>query len=246
MDYIVDFKPYKEMFINTEYYAAIEGKISTGESITQNEADMFLRLIVYLTRKNINPNMDNFDNKCDLAQSILGHYLKKINCKASHCTTLEAVSSNCQGHNFSVVELNVEGERKNYLLDPTYIQFFREENCNSSKYYMSPQYPGYVLLTPDAGYFIKEEDKTATEYLLKYGYIELTPEYARMYGDSFYNTRKGIDPKPMEFKSMPGDVYIKTFSQGKEPLSTTNEKLMYYGQDITPFRSQKITASKVG
>lgn len=246
MDYIVDFRPYKEERVNTDYYAEIEGKISLGASITQNEADIFLRLLVYLTRQKINQKMDNFDNKCDLAQSILGHYLNKINCKTSHCTTLEAVSPKCQGHNFSVVELNVEGELKNYLLDATYIQFFRKENCDRSKYFMSPKYPGYVLLTPDPGYFIREEDQSAAEYLLNYGYIELTPEYARMYGDSFYNTRKGIDPNPMTFKSMPGNVYIKTFTQGNEKLSTSNEKLMYYGQDITPFRSQSITAAKIG
>lgn len=34
----------------------------------------------------------------------------------------------------------------------------------------------------------------AAQFLLRYGYIELTTEYAKMYGDSFYNTKKGVDP----------------------------------------------------
>ena len=39
MSYIVNFKPYKEENINIDYYANIEQNISTGQSITQNDAE---------------------------------------------------------------------------------------------------------------------------------------------------------------------------------------------------------------
>lgn len=246
MDYIVDFNPYREDFIDINYYAEIEKKISRGEAITENEADNFWRIIMYLTRKNIDPSLKNYDNKCDLSQSIIGHYLKTINCPVKHCSTLKTISPTAIGHNFSVATINVEGEQKPYLLDATYIQFFKRKNCGSDKYIMHSNYPGRVLVTPDPGYFIKEDDQDAADFLLRYGYIELTPEYAKMYGDSFYNTKQGIDPNPLGYKEMPASIYMKMFLRGEEPLSTNKEKLMYNGLNIRPFNEQKRTSKSIG
>lgn len=245
MEYIVEFNPYKEDFIDNNYYADIEKRISRGEPITENEADLFLRMVVYLTRKKINPTLDNFDNKCDLSQSIIGHYLESINCEAKHCSTLRTISDKAIGHNFSIATLNVEGEEKNYLLDATYIQFFKRKNCGQDKFLIHDKYPWQVLVTPDPGHFIKEEDQDATEFLLRYGYIELTPEYAKMYGDSFYNTKQGIDPNPLGYKEMPSSIYMKTFTRGDEPLSTNKEKLMHSGLNIIPFNEQQRTSKNI-
>ena len=236
MDYIVDFKPYKEKNIDIEYYANIEKRISQGQSITQNEAENFLQLICQITREKINPNMDNYDYKCDLAQSIICHYLEKIGCKYAACATQNVITSGITGHSFTTATLNVEGEQKSYIVDLTYIQFFHSDKCQTSNYFVSPRYPNQTLLTPDPGYFIKEEDKEATDFLLRYGYIELLPEYARMYGDSFLNTKPGADPNNLEFKTIPGDVYINAFTKGKEPLSKTETELELSNQVITPFQ----------
>lgn len=246
MDYIVDFKPYIATEIDVDYYADIERRISRGEAITENEADNFLRTIIYQTRKNINPNLDNFDYKCDLAQSILGNYFEEIHCPIIHCSTLRTISSKAVGHNFSIATLNVEGEQRPYLLDATYIQFFRPENCQFNKYFINPNNSYEVLTAPDPGYFIKEEDQEATEYLLRNGYIELTPEYAKMYGDSFYNTKQGIDPHPLDFKGMPASIYLKTFEKGNETLSTSRETLMSKQLNIQTFNEQKSISRSVG
>ena len=112
MSYIVNFKPYKEDNINFEYYANIEQKVSAGQSISQNEAENYMRLLAYITRKKINQEMDNFDFKCDLAQSMIGHYLDEINCRYSPCSTQRAISDKATGHNFTTIFLNVEGEEK--------------------------------------------------------------------------------------------------------------------------------------
>lgn len=246
MDYVIDFKPYKAKEIDLDYYANIERRISRGEAITENEADNFLRTIIYLTREKIDPTLTNFDFKCDLAQSIIGNYLEDINCQASHCSTLHAISPKILGHNFSVATLNVEGEQRSYLLDATYSQFFKKENCQSNKFLLNQDNKYEVLLTPDPGYFIKEEDREATEFLLRNGYIELTPEYAKMYGDSFFNTKQGVDPYPLDYKELPASIYLKTFTRGTEKLSTSKEKLMYQNQNIPTFNELERVSTKLG
>lgn len=244
MEYIMGFFPYEEKSSNNEYYSEIERKISSNRSITLNEAEDFLRRISYEVRKGINPNMDNYDYKCDLAQSIFGHYFNKIGCKYFPCATHNVITNGVDGHSFTVVSLNVEGEERNFLLDPTYIQFFHKEKCQKSAYFVSPMMPNRSLLTPDAGYFIKEEDKDATEFLLKYGYIELTPEYARAYGDSFLNTKAGADPNNLTFQSIPGKIYINSFLTGKENLSKSEAELMHNGQNIIPFQEREYRSLK--
>lgn len=246
MDYIIDFKPHKEEMINTNYYADIESKISTGKSITQTEAENFLGMVNYLIRTKVSPSFTNFENTCDLAQSILGYYLDSINCKVAHCSTQKVIAPKVEGHNFSVVSLNVEGEEKDYLLDPTYIQFFTKEKCNKERYVVSTRNPNLVLLTPAPGFFIKEEDMDAANFLLKYGYIELTPEYAKIYGDSFYNTDRGVKLAPKEFLELPGSMYLRSFKTGTEQLSLSKELLLANNQLITNFQYLDVTKAKVG
>ena len=239
MEYIVDFKPYQNGNINIDQCARIEEAIKENKSISLNDAEEFLRNISYLVRRSINPNMDNFDLKCDLAQAILGHYFNKINCRYAPCATHNVITSQIDGHSFIVITLNVEGEDKSFLLDPTYIQFFHKDKCQRDNYFVSPMYPDKVLLTPDAGFFIKEEDKEPVDFLLRYGYIELTEEYARIYGDSFLNTKTGTNPQNLRYQSMPGSIYIKSFLKGKEPLSKTEKDLKESNQLLETFQSQK-------
>lgn len=239
MDYIIKFSPYKEKNIDIDYYADIERRVSEGKAISKVDADKFLRVIVYLTRKNINSNLDNYDNKCDLAQSILGHYLNNINCQVSNCLTLRVINPSVTGHSFSVLTLNVEGELTPYLIDATYIQFFKKDKCNFENYFVNPKQPNEVLLTPDPGYFIKEEDSANALFLLRYGYMELTLENAKMYGDSFLNTKRGFDEEPFSFKEMPGSSYIKKFFMGDERLSVSEEDLIFNGQAIETFNEQQ-------
>ena len=239
MEYIVDFKPYQNRNINIDQCARIEEAIKENKSISLNDAEEFLRNISYLVRRSINPNMDNFDLKCDLAQAILGHYFNKINCRYAPCATHNVITSQIDGHSFVVITLNVEGEDKSFLLDPTYIQFFHKDKCQRDNYFVSPMYPDKVLLTPDAGFFIKEEDKEPVDFLLRYGYIELTEEYARIYGDSFLNTKTGTNPSTLRYQSMPGSIYIKSFLKGNEPLSKTEQGLKESNQLLETFQSQK-------
>ncbi len=247
MDYIVDFKPYTNPNFDIDYLASIESKISNGTSITENEAEVFLQNVSYLVRYLINPQMDNYDLKCDLAQSIICDYFNRIGGKIIPCTTQETISEYVEGHNFSIVKLNVEGEEKPYLLDPTYIQFFKKDKCQYNNYFFYPlKNPDRVLLTPNPGYFIQEEDKDAAGFLLKYGYIELTKEYARMYGDSFYNTRTGVDARDLSFQSISGNIYINSFEKGNAQLSKSPEELSQMNKRFTSFNQMRKNSIKTG
>ena len=117
-----------------------------------------------------------------------------------------------------------------YLLDPTFRQFCLKENCNTNEYFNDEKLnKGYVA--PHPGYFLSKEfleangegeDKIKnSEYvatvLINKGYMELTEENAKTYGDAF--ARAGIR---REFKDsnlpMTGMDYVREFEQNKENI----------------------------
>ena len=244
MNYIVDFTPITIDDINIDYYVGIESKIRNKESLTQEEVNNFLDAINYIVRIKINQNLDNYDNKCDLAVSILYHYLKGLNCDVFSSVTQKAITNNIVGHSFLTIQLLVGGNIKSYLLDPTYIQFFKKDKCTIDNYYVSPMYKNIVLLTPNPGFFIKDKMKESAKFLLNHGYIPLTEENARMYGDSFYNTKTGIIYKDNAYQTIPGEVYINSFLKGSEPVSKTEEELRDVNLYIQSFKQLTDTTKK--
>lgn len=239
MNYIIEFNPHIEKNIDYNYLSNIKFKISNKISISNEELSYFLNTIIYLTRYKINPNLDNYDFKCDLAQSMLYYYLKYLNCNIHPLTTQKSITDNITGHNFLTIELLVNNELKHYLLDPTYIQFFKKEKCTKDAYFIHPTYKDYILLTPDPGFFIQENMKESAQFLLNHGYIELNENTAKMYGDSFYNTKTGINPNPHIFKSIPGFIYLNSFTQGFTPLSKTEQELIDTNLYITDYNISK-------
>ena len=236
MEYIINFEPYKEDSIDIEYYSGIEKRVSNSESITQNEVEDYLRMLNYLTRKKINQNMDNFDYKCDLAQAMLTHYFNRLKVTTHPAETQNTIGpNNIDGHSFLTIELFVENEKRNYLIDPTYIQFFHKENCSEANYFVSEKYPDKILKTPDAGYFIDEESMPMVNVLLNQGYMPLTEEVAKVYGNSFYNTRTLTNPKKLTRIKIPGSVYIEKFLRQNCKLSKTEEELESTGMLLTSF-----------
>ena len=236
-EYIVNFNPFNLKKIDNEYMANIENKILEKKSISNEEANYFLSVIIYLTRTIINPDLDNYDFKCDLAVSILYHYLNKLGCSMSLASTQKSISNNVVGHSFLVLKLLVDNEEKNILIDPTYIQFFRKEKCQVENFFYHPTYDNYLLLAPSPGYFIKNEDKELIKPLLNYGYSLLTVDIARIYGDSFYNTKTGIILNKGTFDSIDGDVYINSFFKSTDRASKSEEELERLNMNIPLFKN---------
>ncbi len=72
---------------------------------------------------------------------------------------------------------------KTYLIDSTYRQFFSTMRCNEGRYYTEEENTN-LKVAPDPGYFVT--DKNFAKSLMKDGYIELTKENAKKYGEAFY------------------------------------------------------------
>lgn len=229
MNYIVDFNPVVMENIDYDYLKEIESKVKEKDSLTVEKITYFLDAISYITRFKINPDMDNYDYGCDLAQSILCHYLNNLNCEVYPVMTRSVMDGDITGHSFLCARFLVENKEELYLLDPTYIQFFKEENCNKNKYFVSEKYDNKVLITPDPGYFIRESQKENVKFLLDHGYSILNEEIAKMYGDSFINTRRGVKVEDCDYVSLPGKFYIDSFLKGNEVLSKTEEDLIREG-----------------
>lgn len=229
MNYIFDEKPQIIQYDNS-YISQIEEKIKNKEKISENEINDLLDYVCYTTRCKFDSDIENYDFsfKCDVAQAIITYYFLELGITTHPCMTQNVITNDIVGHSFLIVEIN----NKNYLVDPTYRQFTKYDNCKEDKYF---NYNNIIIKTPDPGYFIRENDKKEFSSFLIKGYNELTEEFARIYGDSFYNTKVGTTSK--KFNSIPGKAYINSFIKGNELLSKTKEELDLLGLSIN--NSQK-------
>lgn len=234
MEYIVVFKPYVNDNVDYELLSDIEDRILNKISVTNEEVKYFLDSLCYIARNKINSNMDNFDYKCDMFQVMFYHYFSNLDCEFIPCMTQNAITNDIIGHSFSILKLLVDGEEKLYLIDPSYIQFFSANKCKENNYFFDPNHRNYLLMTPDPGYFINENDKNIINLLLENGYIELCENVARIYGDSFLNTKRGFRDKNV-FQTIPGNVYIKSFLKGTEIIRINEETLKDLGFYIDLF-----------
>ncbi len=218
MNYIIESTP-KTVNIDPQIIEILEQKTLLKEPLTEEEINMFLDYICYETRCKFTSNINNFSFqfKCDKAQAIITHYLNSLEVEVHPCMTQNVITEDIEGHSFLIAIFNVNGINVPYLIDPTYRQFFIDDK----KGYIL--YNSKILRTPSPGYFINEEDKTEIQKLLINGYHILDENIARIYGDSFYNTKTGY--RRRDFQSISGDVYINSFLKGHEPLSTTEEEL---------------------
>ena len=221
--FIIDYNPKTFKGMSDSLVSIIEEKIQNKENLTKMEIEYLLTYLSFVSRKLIGKNMsDPCINKCDRAQSMISSYLNRLGVVNHPCATHKVITNGITGHSFLTAEFMIDGENTTYLVDPTYQQFLLKENCNDSKFF---EHQGITLLKPDPGYYIKEENYPLLETFVNSGFIELTDEIAKMYGDSFYNTKQGTLSIDKSFKTLPGSVYINAFKKGNEILSKTDEDL---------------------
>lgn len=225
MNYIMESTP-KTVNIDSQIIEILEQKVLSKEPLTEEEINIFLDYICYETRCKFTNDINNFSFqfKCDKAQAIITHYLNSLKVEVHPCMTQNVITEDIEGHSFLIAIFNVNGINTPYLVDPTYRQFFIDDK----KDYIL--YNSKILRTPSPGYFIKEEDKTEIQKLLINGYHLLDENIARIYGDSFYNTKTGY--RRREFQSISGNIYINSFIKGHEPLSTSPEELENEGLSL--------------
>ncbi len=224
--------------VNYDYLKEIEDKIKNKDSLSREELFYFLEYVIWDVRNKIyDEDHPYFEYKCDLAQSMICYYLNDIKVVNYPCSTNNTIYSSVMGHSFVVATFKVDGKDVNYLIDPTYIQFFKKEDCNESKYVVIN---GYIVVTPSPGYFIKIEDTARVGLFNYYGFDVLDEELARIYGNSFYNTRSMKRVKT--FDELSGSYYINSFlKNGNEKLSKSLKELDDNGMIINIMQLRKKT-----
>lgn len=221
--YIIDYQPKNLKKIDFDMLGQIEYKLLNKESLSEDELNYLLTTLVYRVRLGVGDSIFSpCVNMCDIAQSIICDYLNKLEVINHPCMTQKVIVSEIVGHNFVTAHFNVNGEEKIYLIDPTYQQFLLKSECSKDKFFY---YDNQVLIKPAPGYYIKTDDYPIVSDFISKGYYELTKGFAAIYGDSFYNTKLGKVPNMHEYKSMPGNIYIKTFITGEEKLSMSLDDL---------------------
>lgn len=227
--------------VDLDIIANIEYKCFNGEKLSQNEVDYYLNYVVYQTRKILALNRQkdinsyNFNFMCDLAQSIIARYFEKLKISYKPVETGKAITSDILGHSFLIADFNLDDENKSYIIDPTYNQFFDVSKCAENNFKVIN---GIVVKTPDLGYFALRADdnvQSVVKKLLKAGYIELTENNAKVYGDLFYKTKTGSVNYFNSDLEMAGSVYIKSFKKSLFKLSYTEEELEDMGMSLNTF-----------
>ncbi len=132
---------------------------------------------------------------------------------------------------------------KQFLMDATYRQFFLAIECNEGRYFQGdlqfkdksgPSAGYYVCKTPDGIAFAKE--------LLTKGYVELTENNARIYGNGFSMEEiylsTSLDDQ-QRIMSHTGKEYIDAINNKnlQEDLDYTSEELTEYGYNVSLYNS---------
>lgn len=150
-----------------------------------NDAEQAVKYIVYETRRQLNEhnnvNTDSLKGKCYESSNIC----KKICLKKSlECEDFACSQDLSFGyfHCFSIVHIPLKNEKsKAYIVDCTYRQFFRLGYCFLESIGILGK-NGCAMGT----YMIMDESRKKTaEHILKYGYIEATPENIKNYLSGF-------------------------------------------------------------
>lgn len=202
--YIIDFVP--EIRKNIAF-----DQCETDTLIIENSIALMYE---YLEKKcDIDVRKNSLKNREDLVQKILSNIFDNIGINYKFFETKQIIDEDVKNHSAIIVQLN----DKNYLIDPTYRQFFLENECQENSYIANGT---FVLLSPDPGYYFKiNPDKMPiAKELLTNGYIEFTEEVAKAYGDSFKKTMHGRINKNIQ--EIDGYEYLQMFLGNKDEIRT--------------------------
>lgn len=225
--------------------------------ISLQDAEVLLKYIVNNTRTSLKresyyPSVeeDDFCGECGYAQAISSYQFQKLGIDNIAANVSDTCYSKLR-HAHLIAKIPIENEGKvdiaEYLIDTTYRQFFIVQECSYERFLNPDNYVG-----PDPGYFVckNEEGKEFAKKLIEDGYIRLTKENAKIYGDGFCLASRNKDfyknqkpPKGRIKTEYTGNDYLQELLNQSEMLDYTKEELELCG-DIYPSPKEKINGTK--
>lgn len=220
-----------------------DNMISKG--INKDEAESLLQWVVQnareaFTKENKEPLKDaDLLGWCGFGQGITAITLQNMGLSPNIANANPTLNDKAGRHAFLTVEIPIiqsNGDIKNipYLVDTTYRQFFlREEVTTSCGEYIKDRRFGNKV-APLAGYWVLQmpKGKKFAETILSKGFIELTEENAKIYGDSFTLEEKNrkdntkVPTKKERTTGISGKIYIKNM------LKPFEEEIDFYEGEI--------------
>lgn len=237
--FIIDTKPKMEEYseLRLMKLANIEEKLKKAvkanregkqQGIIEQEAEEILKWTVQNARNELSKDGDLQEESllgcCGFGQAVTTQTLRNMGLNPNVCNVNPTIEKNAGRHAFVTVNIPIKTaekiEEKMYLVDTTFRQFFlRDEVTNSSGKFIKDKEFGNKV-APIAGYWLlkMQGGKEFAEELLSKGYIELTEENAKLYGDSFIlegKERKNptrIPNKKELITGIDGKEYIKNIN----------------------------------
>ena len=164
---------------------------NTNEGLTLEEIKILLDYVVEYARSKfeslgINLKISSLNGLCELGQNLTIMSLEKLGLKVTK-NSADVCFNYPFNHVFGTVTFPYQDHDKvvdkTYLIDSTDRQFFTTVRCNEVRHYTEEENTG-LKVAPDPGYFVT--DKDFAKALMRDGYIELTKENAKKYGEAFY------------------------------------------------------------
>lgn len=240
--FILDTKPNIEEYSNLKLMklANIEEKLKRvletnkediRQGITEQEAEEILKWTVQNARnelaKEMNLQEESLLGCCGLGQAITTQTLRNMGLNPNVCNTNPTIGKETGRHAFVTVNIPIkteeETEEKMYLVDTTFRQFFlRNEITNSRGEFIKDKEFGNKV-APMTGYWLlkMQGGKELAEEILSKGYVELTEENAKLYGDSFVLEEKerknptSVPKKNEMITGINGKKYIENINNSK-------------------------------
>ena len=220
-----------------------EGKLVEG--ISKEDAESVLEWVVQNARamliKDYKMTKEEFQKEeslrgcCGYGQALTGFPLIHMGLTPNTCNTRNVFDEN-SAHAFLTVEIPVKDEQgtvteKEYLVDTTYRQFYDRTLLKREGYYIKDKNFGNKVSETPGYYTLKMKNgKEFAEELLAKGFVELTEENAKMYGDSFvlsHQTRKDytkVPTKREEETSITGEQYIENIHNPELHMEIDNKE----------------------
>ena len=189
--YIIYQEPERKVIDKDLLEETINHYNNTNEGLTDEEIKVLLNYVVENARSQfesmgINLKTSSLNGLCELGQVLTIMPLEKLGLKVTK-NSANLCFNYPFNHVFGTVsfpyQYNDKIVDKTYLIDSTYRQFFTTVRCNEGRYYTEEENTG-LKIAPDPGYFVL--DLSFAKNLMRDGYIELTKENAKKYGEAFY------------------------------------------------------------